>query len=153
MERKAKRMNWKNEAVAKLRRYDAMQRATVNIPLEINRLKAESEAVGCGLSAGAYGGRDMRRKEDLLMDNLMIRQQLQWSLDQAECWTGTISRALAALEPEERLILQQMYIVPQSGALERLSDSLGVEKSSIYRRRDKALQKFTLSLYGAEESN
>lgn len=153
MERKGKRMNWKQEAVEKLRRYDAMQRATENIPLEISRLKAESEAMGCGLSMARSGGRNVRKKEDLWMNNLMTRQQLQWSLDQAKSWTGTVSRALGALEPEERLILQQMYIVPQRGALERLSSSFGVEKSSIYRRRDKALRKFTLSLYGAEESN
>ncbi len=146
-------MIWKHEAVEKLRRYDAMQRAMVNIPLEIRRLKAEAEAIGCGLPAAASGSHNPRRKEDALMDNLVTRQQLQWSLDQAQTWTGTVSRALGALEPEEQLILQQMYIVPQRGALERLSDSLGVEKSSIYRRRDKALQKFTISLYGGEESN
>lgn len=146
-------MNWKNEAMEKLRRYDAMQRATVNIPLEISRLKAEAEAVGCGLAIVPPGSRDLRREEDALMNNLVIRQQLQWSLDQAKWWTGTVSRALDALDPEERLVLQQLYIVPQNGALKRLSDHLGKEKSSIYRCRDKALHKFTLSLYGAEESN
>ena len=146
-------MNWKHEAVNKLRRYDAMQRATVNLPLEIRRLKAETEGVRSGLQVGFAGGKSSRSKEDALLDNLMKRQQLQWSLDQAESWTGTVSRALGALEPEEQLILQQMYILPREGAVGQLMESLSVERSTLYRRRDKALKKFTLSLYGGEESN
>lgn len=146
-------MNWKHEAVNKLRRYDAMQRATVNLPLEIKRLKAETEGVRSGLQVGFAGGKSSRSKEDALLDNLMKRQQLQWSLDQAQCWTGTVSRALGALEPEERLILQQLYILPHEGAVGQLMETLSVERSTIYRRRDRALKKFTLSLYGGEESN
>ena len=88
-----------------------------------------------------------------MMDNIMARQQLKWSLEQAQRWTELVDDALSGLSPEERLILQQMYILPQTGALSRLMESLHLEKSSIYRRRDKALQKFTLNLYGWEESN
>ena len=146
-------MNWKHEAVNKLRRYDAMQRATVNLPLEIKRLKAETEGVRSGLQVGFAGGKSSRSKEDALLDNLMKRQQLQWSLDQAQSWTGTVSRALGALEPEEQLILQQLYILPREGAVGQLMERLSVERSTVYRRRDKALKKFTLSLYGGEESN
>ena len=146
-------MNWKHEAVKKLRRYDAMQRATVNLPLEIKRLKAENEAVRGGLQVGFTGGKGSQSREDALLNNLMTRQQLQWSLDQAQSWTGTVDRALGALEPEEQLILQQMYILPCEGAVGQLMETLCVERSSIYRRRDKALKKFTLSLYGGEESN
>ena len=43
--------------------------------------------------------------------------------------------------------------LPQSGALDQLCEELGMERSSVYRHRDKALSKFTLSLYGAQESN
>ena len=146
-------MNWKTEAVGKLRRYDAMQRSMVNIPQEICRLREESTALKSGLAVCPTGSRDVRRREDVLLDNLVTRQQLQWSLTQAQNWTQTVNRALASLDPEERLILQQLYVLPQAGALERLSEKLGIEKSSMYRRRDKALQKFTLSLYGEEESN
>lgn len=145
-------MNWKTEAMEKLRRYEAMQRAVVNIPQEISRLKAESQALSSGLAVGSGGGRNTRRKEDLLLDNLVKRQQLQWSLNQAESWNQTVNRALSALDAEERLILQRLYILPQPGALEQLTAKLGVEKSSVYRRRDKALQKFTIGLYGQEES-
>ena len=146
-------VNWKAEAVEKLRRYDAMCRAVRNLPVELDRLEAEYTALGSGLRVHTLAGRDERRQEDRLMDNLMARQQLKWSLNQALSWTEVVNNALSALEPEERLILHRLYILPQVGALAQLSEKLGVEKSSIYRRRDKALNKFTLSLYGAQESN
>ena len=88
-----------------------------------------------------------------MMDNIMARQQLKWSLEQAVNWTQQVSGALSGLTPEERLILQQMYILPQTGALNRLTEALNLERTSIYRRRDRALRKFTLNLYGWEESN
>ena len=145
-------MNWKAEAMDKLRCYDAMQRSLQNIPQEITRLKAESVALGSGVSLCPVGGRDIRRKEDALLDNMVRRQELQWSLEQVQSWTQTVNRALSGLDPEERLILYQMYILPQTGAVENLMEKLGVEKSSIYRRRDKALRKFTMCLYGEEAS-
>ncbi len=146
-------MNWKTEAVEKLRRYQAMQRATVNIPREISRLKEESTALRSGLAARPSGSWNERCREDFLMDNLVTRQQLQWSLDQATSWIEQVNSAMLTLNAEERLILQQLYVLPQNRTLDHLMDQLGMEKSSIYRHRDKALRKFTLSLYGAEESN
>lgn len=146
-------MNWKEEAVQRLQRYDAMRRAVINLPQEIDLLRQEATAVSTGWVSPVSGSRKLRAREDLLLDNLVKRQQLQWSLDQARGWMDNMNRALSALTPEERLILQQMYILPAEGALEWLSGKLGVERSSIYRRRDKALQKFTLSLYGDGESN
>jgi hypothetical protein len=145
-------MNWKTEAMEKLRCYDAMQRSLQNIPQEISRLKAESVALGSGVALVPGGSRNIRRKEDALLDNMVKRQQLQWSLEQARSWTQTVNHALSGLTPEERMILHRLYILPQEGAMEDLSEKLGVERSSVYRHRDKALRKFTLCLYGQEES-
>lgn len=146
-------MNWKTEAMEKLRRYDAMQKATVNIPQEISRLEDESVALRSGLAVRPVSSRDVRRREEVLLDNLVTRQQLQWSLKQARSWTALVHNALMGLDPEEQMILKQLYILPRDAAVEQLMQKLGLEKSSIYRRRDRALRKFTLSLYGTEESN
>ena len=147
-------MNWKTEAMEKLRRYDAMCRAKENLPLELRRLEAEYTAIHGGMADGIGGGsRNVRSREDRMLNNVMTRQQLTWSLDQARSWTDLVDRALSALSSDEQLILRRMYILPQSGAIDRLMEELGMERSSIYRHRDKALSKFTLSLYGAQESN
>jgi hypothetical protein len=56
------------------------------------------------------------------------------------------------LTPEERLVLLRIFILPESGSIQRLCDELNVEQSSVYRKRDKALEAFTLALYGRVES-
>lgn len=60
----------------------------------------------------------------------------------------TIDRCMEQLEEEERLLLERIYIVPKIGNLELLCRELGVEKSSVYRRRDKALGRFS-AVYAA----
>ena len=147
-------MNWKAEAVEKLRRYDAMCRARENLPLELRRLEQEYTAIGAGMTDRiGTGNGNVRSREDWMLNNVMARQQLTWSLDQARSWTDLVERALSALSSNEQLILRRLYILPQSGALDQLCEELGMERSSVYRHRDKALSKFTLSLYGAQESN
>ena len=67
---------------------------------------------------------------------------------------GRVSRGLREvlreLSEEERRILEKMYIVPKNGNLDELCQELGVEKSSVYRRRDKALARFSVLWRGWE---
>ncbi len=52
-----------------------------------------------------------------------------------------LEQALQVLNPEERLVIQMMLICPQRGNVQRLCELLTVEQSSVYRRRDRALEK------------
>jgi len=144
-------MKWKNEAMEKLRRYDAMRQALRNIPEELSRLK-EDAAVLRGASTNTTpvrGGGG--RREDALINNLMERQELEWTLRQVKRWLAVADRGLLALPQDERLILQRLYLYPEKNAIVRLCNELGVEQSSIYRKRDQALQRFTLAMYGFSE--
>lgn len=144
-------MNWKAEAMEKLRRYDAMRQSVQNLPEEIKRLELEA----CGIrsvpmdSCPVNGGKNTR--EEALLNNLVHRQQLQFALEQAELWLKTTERGLAALTPEEKLVLHRFYMYPAQGNVDRLCGELGVEQSSVYRKRDKALYRFTVALYGSPE--
>ena len=120
-------MNWREEAAHKLRRYDAMQfdKASVDTTMD-------------------------RKQEDRLLNNLIQRQELSINYSQAQSWMRTTDRALGTLSQQEQLLLQKLYICPERGSISRLCTELGVEQSSIYRRRDKALHRFTLALYGVD---
>ena len=144
-------MNWKAEATEKLRRYDAMRLATINIPEEIQRLELDAQSIRSARadSTPIKGGGN--RREEALLSNIVHRQELALTLQQAQIWLKTTDRAMTALSNEERLILHRLYIYPEKGSLERLCSELEVEVSSIYRRRDKALQRFTLAFYGMAE--
>jgi len=145
-------MNWKAEAMEKLRRYDAMRHALRNIPEEMARLELDAKRIRSARAdtPPVQGGGN--RREEQLLDNLVHRQELRWLLQQARSWVNMTERALSTLSPEEKLILHRMFILPERGSLERLCQELGVEQASIYRRRDRALHRFTLALYGSEES-
>ena len=52
-----------------------------------------------------------------------------------------LERALGELNPEERLVAEYMLISPERGNIRRLGQLLGVEQSSVYRRREKVLEK------------
>ena len=141
-------MNWKAEAMEKLRRYDAMQQAVVNLPEEMKRLEVAAQSIRSARTDATPVKGGGNKREDMLLNNLVQRQELAWSLSQAKMWLKMTDRALGTLTPEEKLVLHRLYIVPERGSMDRLCTELGVEQSSIYRKRDKALQRFTLALYG-----
>lgn len=145
-------MNWKTEAMEKLRRFEAMRRSLVSLPEEIRRLEIEAGGLrGVTTDKTPVKGGGSRR-EDALLNNIVHRMELQRSLEQAESWVKNTQGALGVLTPQERLILLRFYIYPEKGALERLCAEMGLEKSSLYRHRDRALEKFTVALYGIEET-
>ena len=145
-------MNWRNEAIDKLHRYDLMRNALQNIPDEIARLKAEAMAIRSA-SANSFfvkgGGGD---REDARINNLVRRHELEETLRQVRQWLNVTDRALLALKDDERLILQRLYLYPQKGAIDRLCNELGLEQSSVYRKRDQALSRFTVAIYGFLET-
>lgn len=144
-------MNWKQEAIEKLKKLEAMQQSLENIPQEIKRLEIAAVSLR-GAAADrtpVKGGGNCR--EDALLDSIVHRQELERNREQAAQWVNVTHNALSALTMEEKLILTRLYIRPEKGALERLNGELEVEKSSLYRRRDAALRKFTMALYGVDE--
>ena len=145
-------MNWKTEAMETLRKFNAMRQSLVSLPEEIRRLEWAAQSLRGAVTdkTPVQGGGS--RREDALLNNIVQRQLLKQNLQQAESWVKSTQGALGVLSPKERLILLRLYINPESKALERLAAELGIEHSSIYRHRDRALKKFTMALYGVPES-
>lgn len=136
----------------KLRRYDIMRQAMRNIPEEIARLKAESTALRKASTDAVHVKGGGGRREDALINNLVQQQELEQTLRQVRQWLNVADRGLLALDTDERLIVQHLYLYPQKGAIERLCSELGLEQSSVYRKRDQALHRFTAAIYGFPET-
>lgn len=144
-------MNWKEEAVGRLRKFHAMRQSLVNLPEELRQLESAAPGLGgVALDKTPVRGSGSRR-EDAYLNHIVRRTELQRNLQRTESWMQCTQRALGVLTPQERLILLRLYISPEKKAQERLCAELGMEKSSLYRHRDRALEKFTLALYGAGE--
>lgn len=144
-------MNWKKEAIEKLKEYNARKQAITSIPMEIAQLESavrgirSASADGVAISGGGSG------REDMLLSNICKREELKLSLAAAKVWVSQVEDAMAVLNQEERLILDKFYISPARGNVDRLCGELNVEKSQVYARKDAALRHFTISLYGCTE--
>lgn len=145
-------MNWKREAIDKLKNYEAHRQALENIPREIKRLESAYMGLRSASTdrAPVSGGGGTR--EDCVLSNIVLRDELKRRLKEARLWTAQVDKALAVLGEEEKLVLDRFYIQRAKGAVEALCESLSLEKSAVYDRRDKALRHFTLALYGVTET-
>lgn len=146
-------MDWKREAIDKLRGYEAHRRALDSIPLEISRL--ESAAVGIRSAVTdampVQGGGSTR--EDAMLSNIAHREELGWALKQAKAWVELVEAGLEVLDEEERLVLDRFYIHRGKGNISRLCEELGLnDERSAYKRKDKALRHFAIALYGITEN-
>ena len=142
-------MNWKEEAMEKLRRYRLMANSAHSIPMELERLAEEAQT----LRTAPFGGgsrRNLRSHEDRLLDNLTQRQALEQQLERVECWVQVTQQALEQLEPREQTILRRLYMEGMDTSA--VGRELGLERSSLYRLRDEALKKLTIAMYGGIES-
>ena len=66
---------------------------------------------------------------------------LRQSLRSIEKEVEILEGALQVLSPEERIVAEQLFIYCEKGNVQRLCEMLHVEQSSIYRRRDRVLEK------------
>ena len=141
-------MNWKSEAIDRLTRYPAMVQAIENIPKEITLLEHSIQKLrGCDPTM-ISSSKNPGPRDDVLIGNIMKRQELTDSYENAKIWVDTTEQALSVLNPEEKTVLTRMYITPEKGVVNNLCMDLGVEQSSVYRKRDQALYRFTMALYG-----
>jgi len=146
-------MDWKREAVDKLKNYEAKKSSLVRSTEEIKRLEdlltniRSATTDGTPVSGGGGSGR-----ENALVNNIALRQELTRARKDAARWVRLVDSAMDMLDDQERLILDRFYIHPAKGNVDRLCDELGVERTRVYERKDNALRHFTLSLYGMTET-
>lgn len=145
-------MNWKYEAIEKLKQYEAKKRSLQSIPAEIRRLESAMKSIRSATADGSptIGGGSGR--EDMMLSNIVNREELERSLDQAQIWVELVDAGMDILSEEERLILERFFIRPEKGAADRLAGDLNIDVKTVYRRKEAALRRFTICLYGGVES-
>lgn len=141
-------MNWKAEAAERLEQFATMRMAAKSLDAEIRRLERANTSLRSANTELVTVRKTAGRNEDHLLDNLVWRQKLEAALEDVRDWLAITETAFDSLKPEERLVLHGFYLSADQYDLGKLCAQMGMEKSSIYRKRDKALEKFTLALYG-----
>ena len=142
-------MNWVKEAESKLRDYAAKEQSLESVAERIAQLQAEMTCVRSATtdSTAVHGGGNCR--EDALLNNISERTELERAKQRRVEW---VNKALRALTDADRHLLDMFYVNRRKGHAERLCEEMHLEKAQVYRRKEAALRKFTLLLYGATET-
>ena len=145
--------DWKTEAVDKLKQYEARRQALEIIPMQIAEIESTMTSIRSA-SADTVSVRTSKGtgREDMLLNCMVQRDELQRSLERARIWVNIVDRGLSILDPEERKVLDRVYIKAERHAADNLAAECFVDVKTIYRWKDKALRKFTIALYGFTES-
>lgn len=143
-------MDWKQEAVKKLKQLEAKRNSLQNIRAEIAELEADAVSLrGAATDKERISG---GQGSDALLDNIMRRGELEEAAQAVQRWIDRVESALNALTEEERQVLELMYVDHKKGSPDRACEVLHLEMSGVYKRRDKALEAFTRNLYGVVET-
>ena len=145
-------MNWKYEAIEKLKEYSAKKQSLKSIPEEMARLESAMQSIRSATADGTPVSGGGSGREDMMLSNIVHREELARSLEQARKWVSLVDSGLESLSTDEKKILSRFYISPARGNVDALCEELGVEKAQVYRRRDSALLHFTLCRDGQTES-
>ena len=145
-------MNWKREAIDKLKNYEARREALENIPKEIKRLESAYASIRSATTDGTPVSGGSNTREDSMLSNIVHRDELKRRLKEARLWVAQVDKALAVLDNEERLVLDRFYIHRAKGNVGELCERLNVEQATVYRKRDSALRRFTIALYGVTDT-
>lgn len=140
--------NWQQNAINDLREYPALEQSLQNIPEEIRQLEGRVlslKSVGYDKTPVMGGGSG---REEALIEYIDRKERLRINLEIARQKVERIDRGLGALDQRERLVLQRFYVRREYGYLDRLCEELGYERTHVYRLKDQALMKFTLSMFG-----
>lgn len=142
-------MDWKSAAIQRLKDYEARKKAVRLLEEQLANLESQFTAIrGAKTDGEPVRGGDGNRREDMLLSNIVLRSELAENKKIAEREIVITEKGLAALSDEERRILEVFYISRPYNHILRLCEALSVEKSEVYRRKNAALDKFTIACYG-----
>lgn len=145
-------MDWKSVAIEKLKDYLAKKQALESIPLEIAQVESTMTSIRSSRPEATPVKGGSADYEDKMLNCMAQKDELQRVLERTQLWIKEVDCALAVLNPEDRKVLNYLCINPAKDSLDRLCNELFVDSRQIYRRREKALRKFTIALYGCVES-
>jgi len=136
------------ELISRLGRIEAHRVALRTLPERLQEL----EAVADGLNAHKLDGVKVsgsRSIEAAFAANYEERDRITDKLRSANSELRILETALDSLREDERLVLELFYVHRRKGHVEELQERLNCEASTVYRRKNTALQKLYDRVYGA----
>ncbi|MEL4106766.1 hypothetical protein AAFA46_08025 [Oscillospiraceae bacterium WX1] len=139
-------MNWKKESESELRDFKKKQEALNNIPSIIEHINFELMLFNNSINN--INNNNDYRWDDTVINSIIKRSELERNLLLIKHRVELVERGLSSITFDERRILELFYIDRPIDHLQKLSEELCYEKSSVYNKKDVAIRNFTLAMYG-----
>ena len=140
-------MDWKTEAIDKLKQYEARRESLEIIPKQI----ADIDATMTSIRSARIDGTPVRGggngREDMMLNCIAQKDELRHCLERAGMWVEIVSKGLELLEPDDRLVLDRFYINPEKRAADRLAGDLGIDVKTVSSMLGHSSAGFTLATY------
>lgn len=144
--------SWRDISIQRLEDYEVRKYAEISLEEQIQLKKQQYEAIRAARTdAMPVQGGAGNKREEMIINNIAIREELENNLKIVRHELSIIERGLNALTDTERKILSCFYVQRTKGVVVRLCDELYISKTELYRQRDAALKKFTKVCYGVCE--
>lgn len=144
-------MNYKRDLVDELRSLPKLRASIGNLQERILILKIERESIKSARTDGdPVSGGGTNKREEMLINNLYEDSVRKKTLEINTRKVAQLEACLKSLLPNERIVLERIYINGESHAADRLARELNYDRSQIYNIKDAALKNMAMMLYGCE---
>lgn len=140
-------------AEERLRSYNSMKAAVINIPLEIKAMECEMTTIRTLATEDCAFADGLKALEDKLIKNIVAIRDLEISYAIARSRVESTDNALSVLLQHEKLLLYKLDINRAKYAGLDLCEEMECELSAVYRRRKRALNAFTRALFGCVDTD
>lgn len=145
-------MDWKKEAQYQLEHYNETRASIKAMPEEIRALEIQASSLRSSMSDAPRVAGGKKSKVDALMDSIVYREELQHNLDLAMIRIKRIDAALSMLPQEDKQLLEILFVNKSKGCIDRACELMFCDAATVYRRKDRALLRFTKAMYGVLET-
>lgn len=142
-------MDWKTVSIQRLKDYAMRKESIVLLEDQIAALEEQFISLrSVPTDTDPVMGGNRNGREDALVSNIVMREELEENKRIAEREVALTEKGLAVLTKSERVILERFFIAKAHNHVDLLCRELNIEKSEVYRRKNTALDKFTIACYG-----
>lgn len=141
-------MSWEKEAENDLRNDERRLQSLQNMAEKIRTLREQMLSIRGGMSDSAPVQGGSSSAQDRLIDCIAEIERLGHARAATARLVRLVDRGLASLSEQDRRVLELFYIRRSPGHVERLMEELNIEKSQVYRVKEEALYRFTVTIYG-----
>ena len=141
-------MNWQKEAINDLRNYRQRKQSLENMAERRAALEDRFKSIRCVATDADPVQGGSSRMEDSLINNIVERDRLYWTMQATQRLVDLTEKGLAGLDDRQRTVLEKFYVDRCPNHVEWLSEHLNYEKSRVYQLKDDALYYFTVSMFG-----